>query len=132
MTNHYHAVVWMDHQHARILGFSADASDTKEVRTHLTGHHRQHRANTHGSGHRVVDRDYFMRIIEAIGAAGAVLLCGPGTAKIEFRHFLQAQAPSADLRIAAVQAVDHPTDRMLIDHGRRFFRADDRLHSQTA
>jgi stalled ribosome rescue protein Dom34 len=131
MTSHYHAVVWMDHQHAKILGFSADASDTTEVRTHLTGHHLQHRANTHGSGHRAVDRDYFTRIIGAIGEAGAILLCGPGTAKVGFRHFLEAEAPSVNRRIAAVESVDHPTDGMLVDHGRRFFKADDRLHSQT-
>jgi stalled ribosome rescue protein Dom34 len=132
MTTHYHAVVWMDHQHARILSFSADACEPADVHTNLAGHHLQHKANIHGSGHRSVDKDYFTRIVRSIGDAGAVLLCGPGTAKVEFKHFLDDQVPALNERIAAVETVDHPSDGMLLALGRKFFKSDDRMHAPAA
>lgn len=38
--------------------------------------------------------------------------------------------PQLFQRISAVQTLSHPSDGALIDLARRFFKADDRLHSQ--
>ncbi len=131
MTEHFHAVIWMDHQEAKIFRFNATEAEPLTVHTHLTGHHLQHKANTTGSGHKSVDKDYFTRIIAAVEHSGAILLTGPGIAKTEFKHYLTEHAPKVDGRISAVETLDHPTDGALLAHARKYYKADDRMHGQS-
>ena len=130
MTEHFHAVLWMDHQDAKIFMFGFTDVEPVAVQTHLTGHHLQHKANVHGSGHKGVDKEYFGRIAAALEHTGSVLLTGPGIAKTEFKHYIAEHAPALDKRIAAIETLDHPTDGQLLALARKFFKADDRMHLQ--
>jgi len=43
---------------------------------------------------------------------------------------MERRHPDLAKRIAGVETVDHPSDGELLNFGRRFFRADDRMRSQ--
>jgi len=47
-----------------------------------------------------------------------------------FHTFIRQKHPQLASRISAVETLDHPTDGELLAHGRRFFRADDRMRVQ--
>jgi hypothetical protein len=114
MTDHYHAIVWIDHREAKVFFVDAGAADRAVVDAHGTGHHLQHKANITGSGHQ-----------------GAILLTGPGNARLELKNYIAEHRPDLDKRISAVEALDHPSDGQLVALARKFFKADDRMHSQT-
>jgi hypothetical protein len=58
------------------------------------------------------------------------LITGPAGAKTELATFIKQTQPDLAQRISGVEALDHPTDGALVDFARRFFKADDRMHSQ--
>ncbi len=131
MSEHYHAIVWMDHREARIFHISATDAERVVVPSHASGHHLHHKANTPGSGHLGVDREFFQRVAAALSHTGAILITGPASAKTEFHHYLAERHPELAARVSGVEALDHPSDGALVALGRRFFKADDRMHSQT-
>ena len=130
MTDHYHAVIWIDHSESKLFYVAIDRVDQLVVKSHATGHHLQHKANVTGSGHRGVDKEYFKRIAEALTHSGAILITGPATAKLELKNFLTEHYPDLAKRISAVETLDHPSDRELVALARKFFKADDRMHEQ--
>ncbi len=130
MTDHFHAIVWIDHREARIFHISATDMDRVVVHSTLSGDHLHHKANTTGSGHRGVDKDFFKRVIDALTHTGAILLTGPANAKTELKNFMEEHNPGLARRISAVEALDHPSDGALIALGRKFFKADDRMTAQ--
>ena len=130
MTDHYHAVVWIDHREAKVFYVAAGAADRAVVNAHGTGHHLQHKANIPGSGHQGVDKEFFDRVIETLTHTGAILLTGPGNARLELKNYIAQHRPDLDRRISAVEALDHPSDGQLVALARKFFKADDRMHSQ--
>jgi len=130
MSEHYHALVWIDHHEAKIYHFDAVDSDQLTLRSSNPHVHIHHKANTIGSGHALVDRAFLERVAQAIATAGAVLITGPANAKNELALHLQNLHPAVWGRVSGVEGLDHPTDGELISFGRRFFKADDRMHSQ--
>jgi stalled ribosome rescue protein Dom34 len=131
MSEHYHAIVWIDHREAKIFHFNATEAERVLVHSHLSGHHLQHKANTTGSGHHGVDRDFLQRVTAELTHTGAILITGPANAKLELQHFLTEHRPDLAQRISGVEALDHPSDGALVALARKFFKADDRMHSQT-
>jgi hypothetical protein len=130
MTNHYHALVWIDHQVAKVFHFSADANETEIVRSAHPHQHLHHKANSGDSGHAALDKDFLERVSTAISHAGAILIGGPASAKIELHTHLKKQHPQIAAKISAVESLDHPTDGELLAHARHFFKADDRMRRQ--
>ena len=129
MTDHFHAIVWIDHREAKIFHVDANDADRAVVSTHASGHHLQHKSNNTGSGHGV-DKEFFKRVIDSLSHTGAILLTGPAGAKLELKNYVAEHRPDLDKRISAVEALDHPSDAELIALARKFFKADDRMHSQ--
>ncbi|HLQ13614.1 MAG TPA: hypothetical protein VK130_10300 [Steroidobacteraceae bacterium] len=130
MSEHLHAIVWIDHREAKIFALGADDVERFMVHSHATGRHLQHRANVTGSGHRGVDREFFQRIVTALAHHGTVLITGPAHARLELVNYISEQSPELAQRIAGVEALDHSSDSALVALARKFFRADDRMHSQ--
>jgi len=130
MNEHYHAIVWIDHREAKIFFVGARDAESFVIQAHGAGRHLQHKANTTGSGHRGVDREFFERVIHSLSDAGAILLTGPGHARLELKNYMTEHHPALANHIAAVEALDHPHDATLLDLARKFFRADDRMHAQ--
>jgi hypothetical protein len=60
------------------------------------------------------------------------LITGPASAKDELASYIRERHPNLAKLISAVEPADHPTDGQLIALARRFFRADDRRHFQSA
>jgi stalled ribosome rescue protein Dom34 len=110
MSDHYHAIVWIDHREAKIFHFDSSGSEPMVVCSHNSGRHLQHKANTTGSGHRGVDKEFFQRIIEALSDAGAILITGPANAKMELKNHIAKHSPALAARISAVEPLDHPSD----------------------
>jgi stalled ribosome rescue protein Dom34 len=130
MPEHFHAIVWIDHREAKIFEFGVDAVERVLVQSNATGRHLQHRANVTGSGHRGVDKEFFQRVVAALTHQGAILITGPAQAKLELNNYIAEHHPELAQRISGVEALDHPSDSALVALARKFFRADDRMHSQ--
>jgi hypothetical protein len=130
MTNHYHALVWLDHRVAKVFHFNDEHSDRETVTSSHSHQNLHHKANSSGSGHVPIDKDYLERVTRTLSNAGAILIVGPGSAKTELcKHIQHAHAPIA-AKISAVETIDHPSDGALLAHARRFFKADDRMRPQ--
>src|SRR5215203_2770730 len=130
MSNHYHALVWLDHRVAKVFHFNDDDSERTTVASTHPHQHLHHKANSGDSGHAAVDKEFLERVTAVIGNAGAILVVGPGSAKTELHKHLQHLHPEVAAKISAVETLDHPSDGALLAHARRFFKADDRMRSQ--
>jgi stalled ribosome rescue protein Dom34 len=130
LSQHNHAVVWIDHREARIFHFNADAVDEITVHPHDPHIHIHHKANTIGSGHAAEDQAFLHDTLKAIGEAKAVLLTGPGSAKTELLKHIARHDPGKLEAIAGVETADHPTDGALVAHARHYFKAADRTTPQ--
>lgn len=130
MSEHYHTVVWIDHQEARIFNFNAEDVDPSTIRSSHPHQHLHHRANTRDSGHAPVDHEFLERVSQAVAHAGAILITGPANAKKELFAHIARRHPDLATRISGIETLDHPTDGQLVALARRFFKADDRMHPQ--
>ena len=124
MAAHYHAVLWIDHREARVFHFNAAEAEKHTVHADHPARHLHHKAGAIGSGHAPEDQEFFGRVAASIADAGIILVTGPANAKIELVKYIDRCTPELRARIAAVETVDHPTDEQLLDHARRYFRAD--------
>lgn len=130
MTEHNHAIIWIDHREARVFHFGAD--DVEKLVIHPSNKHTHihHKANSLGSGHAAEDHKYLGAVADAIGAAHAVLIVGPGREKTELVKFISKHAPQRFPAIQGVETVDHPTDGQLVAHARKYFLVADRKTPQ--
>ena len=126
-TQHFHAVIWIDHHEAKVFHFNATDAD------HLTFHPNDptmqihHKTNTIGSGHEQLDYFFLHDVTSAIADAGAVLIVGPGSAKTELMTHITQHDSKLREKIKGVETIDHPTDGQIVAHARKFFRADHQL-----
>ncbi len=122
-----HAIVWLDHLNARVIGFSAASGETIEI--HSTTDHRQlHRkSGKPGSGHAADDVAFFDEVAGALADHREILITGPGTAKIAFKHHVEHRHPALASRIVGVETTDHPNDGELLAYARRYFKGVDQL-----
>jgi stalled ribosome rescue protein Dom34 len=130
MSEHFHYLVWIDHQVAKIVNFNAEEVVTFIVRSSRGHQHLHHRANSGDSGHVGIDTDFLDRVAHAVQSAGAILITGPASAKTELAQHLHRKHSELAKRLSGVETLDHPTDGELVAFGRRFFRADDRMRPQ--
>jgi stalled ribosome rescue protein Dom34 len=130
MTEHNHAVVWIDHKEARVLHFSAGDVERVLVRAHDPHVHVHHKANSIGSGHADDDARFLHEAAKAIGGSKAVLITGPGLAKTALVKHIARHDPALMDAIVGVETVDHPSDGALLAHARAYFRAADRTTPQ--
>ena len=83
-----------------------------------------------GSNHGAEDQNYLHEVAEAIANAKSVLIAGPSNEKHELVKHIEHHDPSLMKIIAGVEALDHPTDKELLAHARKFFTAYDRMNVQ--
>jgi stalled ribosome rescue protein Dom34 len=131
MESHYHAIVWIDHHEAKIFHFNATDVDGTTIRSSDPHQHLHHKANTRDSGHAPVDKEFLKHVADAVAHAGAVLITGPANAKKELAAYIERERPDLAKRISGVETLDHPTDGALVAFARTFFKADDRMRSQS-
>ena len=129
-TPHYHAVIWIDHREARVFHFSPTEVERLVVHPEHPTKHIHHKANCIGSGHAAADQEYLQAVAESVADAGAILITGPANAKTELIKHLHRHSPDRIDAIAGVETVDHPSDGELVAHARKYFKAEDRMHSR--
>ncbi|HEX9211643.1 MAG TPA: translational machinery protein [Bradyrhizobium sp.] len=122
MPSHFHAVVWIDHSQARVFHLGLGGSDEVTLHPHLPTRHLHHKANVTGSGHAAPDKSFYAEVTMALADAGEIVIVGPAGAKTELAHHIREHAPDVAKRIAAVEAVDHPSDGEIIALARRHFK----------
>jgi stalled ribosome rescue protein Dom34 len=127
---HYHAVVWLDHQEAKIFHFNADEVEKLRVLPDKPHVHLHHHRGSNTDGHAREDQHYYHRVAEAIADAAEVLVCGPGQAKHELVKHVESHHGGGGKKIVGVETVDHPTDNQLVAHARKYFLAADRMRPQ--
>ena len=59
-----------------------------------------------------------------------VVIVDLGQAKTELSNYAREHRPELMPRVSGVETVDHPSDNVLVALARKFFKADDRMHSQ--
>lgn len=127
MLKHHHAVVWIDHREARVFHFNRDDVDRQVVRARDPERHLHHKANSIGSGRAPEDQIFLHDVAAALGDAATVLITGPSNEKTELLKHIQRHDRHLAAKIAGVETVDYPSDGVLLDHARRYFRAADRM-----
>ena len=123
MSGHYHALVWIDHQQAKIFHFDSSGSDRELVRSSNPHQHLHHKANSSDSGHAAVDTRFLSHVADVLQPAGSVLITGPASAKKELESYIQHKRLELARRIVGIETVDHPTDKQLAALARSFFDA---------
>ncbi len=76
-----HAIVWLDHQHCRVICFSGEGSTLNAVRSENGTGRIHNKSGAPGSGHAADDHKFFDEIVHQVGAVPKVIVAGPGTAK---------------------------------------------------
>jgi stalled ribosome rescue protein Dom34 len=130
MSDHYHAIIWIDHHEARVFHFGLSDVDRVVLHPDNPTQHIHHKANSIGSGHAAEDQDYLHRVAESVAQAGAVLITGPANAKTELLKHIHHHDPELIDHIAGVETVDHPSDGALVAHARYYFKAADLMQPQ--
>jgi stalled ribosome rescue protein Dom34 len=130
VSGHFYAIVWIDHHEAKIFQFDAASVDSTAVRSSHPHQHIHHKANARDSGHAAIDKTYLKHVAEALASAGAILITGPANAKKELADYIERELPDLAKRVSGIETLDHPSDGALVAFARKFFKADDRMHSQ--
>ena len=118
-----HAIIWLDHREARIIGFSLDTTAKIEIHSQNPTRRIHHKANVIGSGRAPDDHRFFDAIVDAVDETDKVLISGPGNAKSAFVTYVRERHQQVADRIVGVEALDHPSDSELLAHARIFFKA---------
>ena len=122
-----HTVIWIDHQEAHVMFLSKDASEAEIIKSKSTHTHLHHKANEIGSGKVALDSKYLHSVMQAVNESKEILILGPGPAKLELiKHAHQHDAKIAE-KIVGVETVDHPSDKEILAHARKFFYKVDRM-----
>ncbi|HXQ39901.1 MAG TPA: hypothetical protein VN821_01445 [Candidatus Udaeobacter sp.] len=127
---HYHAVVWLDHHEARIFHFNVGDVDQLHVLPDKPHVHLHHHHGSITDGHAKEDQHYYHHVAEALADAGEVLVCGPGLAKNELVKHMESHDPAWRKKVVGTETVDHPTDKQIVAHARKYFLSADRMRPQ--
>ena len=128
MADHYHAVVWIDHQRARILHFNVEEATGAVIHDHVA---RDIHSRDKRTGDRIEEnKPFFEDVAKAIADARAILIVGPAQEKDFFAKFLAEKHPSIRAHVEGVEKADHPSDGELLDFARRYVKGADHMRPQ--
>ncbi|ALT79013.1 MULTISPECIES: hypothetical protein [unclassified Roseateles] len=116
----FHAVVWLDHQQAKVLQFDTEHVQAEKIKAH--SHHTKQR----GSAVRT-EHEFFGEVVDALNGITEVLVVGSSTAQADFKHYVEKHRPQAGKAIVAYETVDHPTENQLLAFARQYFLKYDRM-----
>ena len=126
-----HAVVWIDHREAHVQSFTREASESSFVKALGSPRKIHHRAGSIDGAKAPENRLFFGLVAEALNGAQEVLIVGPAQTKDEFFKYLKSHHAQLAKKVMGVETADHPSDGQLLEHARRFFRAADRMLSNS-
>ena len=120
--------LWIDHRKAVVVMVSDEGEEVEEITSHMEKHVRYSSGGDEdGSSEDVRDRqfgnylnDYYDLVIAAIRHADAILILGPGEAKVELKKRLVRNKLGG--RIVGIETIDRMTDRQIAAKVRRYFK----------
>jgi stalled ribosome rescue protein Dom34 len=130
MSQHFHAVVWIDHHEARILDFNADDANADKVTVKHKATRKQSARTGKASWRESEDGAFFDEVAARLDGIGEILIAGPANAKLGFLKRLQAKHAAIADHVVGIETVDHPSDGQLLDFARAYFRKADRMLPQ--
>jgi stalled ribosome rescue protein Dom34 len=122
-----HALVWLDHNEAKVFHFHPDSVDAATVQTPKKHVHRHPKGAEDRKDHPDDMKRYYHSVVESLAGAEHILVVGPGKAKLEFVRHTHKHDPAVEPKIIGVETVDHPTDGQLIAYAKKYFVAADRM-----
>jgi stalled ribosome rescue protein Dom34 len=128
---HFHAVVWLDHRAASIVGFDlhSSAHHTQIIESNGPAH-LHHKAGVAGSGHAHDDPSYFKSIADAMSGFREILIVGPADAKTGLQSYLRRERPELALHVAGNEAMGQRSDAEIVKFAQEFFKRVDRMTPQ--
>ena len=117
-----HAVIWIDHHEAHVIHFNAIDSTVEKIKSSSKQSHLHHHRGTLGSGKAETSQSYLHDVLQSVAVAEAVLVVGPGSAKLELIKHAHHHDPKVAEKIVGVETVDHPTDPQLLAFARKYFQ----------
>ena len=110
MPTHFHAIVWIDHSQAKVFHIGLSGDDEVTMHPHLPTRHLHHKANSIGSGHAGLDKEFFAQVMNAVSDAGEILIIGPSSAKTELANCAsdtqQSATASSPWKLAIIPAIE--------------------------
>lgn len=129
------AGLWIDHRQAVIVTFVGQAEVTKRIVSNMEKHvrysgasHPKDQTESHNdSAEDIRDRrfddhlsTFYDEVIACLSNVDAILILGPGEARVELQKRLEAQEPRG--RIVAIEAADKMSDGQIAAQIRQHFR----------
>lgn len=121
--SHFHAVVWLDHNEARVMHVSPDDVEKSVIHPAIPPRHLQRKRGSVSGSRQPEDQAYYHEVVEALSGAAEVLIVGPGHAKLELIKHIHAHDHEVVNRVVGVETVDHPGDGQLVAFARKYFVA---------
>ncbi len=119
--------LWIDHRKAVIVSLKENVEKTMQVTSHM-----EKQVRVPGGSHKKTSAEdqrdnrftehlhkYYDKVVSCIRNADAILILGPGEAKVELRTHLESKALGG--RIAGFETMDKMTDREIAAKVRRHF-----------
>ena len=128
--SHYHAVVWLDHNEARVMHISPDDVEKSVVHPASPARHLQRKRGSVSGSRQPEDQHYYHEVVEALAGAQEVLIVGPGQAKLELIKHIHAHDHGVADKVIGIETVDPPGDGQLVAYARKYFVAKDRMLAQ--
>jgi hypothetical protein len=125
----YHACVWIDQVHAKIFEIDAEGATKIEQHDHRPRHHIHRKADHVGLGTLEMDPALLAGVAEALQEANAILIVGPGMARIVLAGYLHEHHRRIAQKVWGSERMDHPTDAEIVAHARTYFHAANRMHA---
>jgi stalled ribosome rescue protein Dom34 len=123
-----HIAVWLDHKEARVFTFAGDAA--AETTVHAPPHNDHHHWEHEQKGIKEHPEDvlkFFRELASSLDGAEALLLVGPGSAKLQFFRFIHEHHRALEPKVVGIETVDHPSDAQLIAYAKKYFEGSDRM-----
>jgi hypothetical protein len=119
--------VWIDHQRAVIVFASEAGVTTTTVESGVEGHPRYSGQQDSGGEKKYEERHrqslarYYDQVIDRLGEPDALLVFGPGEAKLELKERLRHSM--ARLQAVEIEAADTLTDAQIVARVKEHFRS---------
>jgi hypothetical protein len=123
----YDVGVWIDHRKAVIVSIAAGDVTTRTLESDVEAHPLYSTSREDGGEKNYEERhnrrldQYYDEVISQMGHPDAILLFGPGEAKLQLKARL-GRSPASSQRIVAVESTDRLTDPQIVAKVKEHYR----------
>lgn len=120
-----YSVLWLDHDHAQFFHYNPGSEIKKQLKNqHREGHAHHDRVHDEGL------KKFYKEVSESLGDCKAVLLVGPGQAKVEFKKYLEEhhQKKLLDMIVGVESADNRLSDGEIRNLAKKFYHQYNLFH----